>query len=251
MLINNITPVLFKLGSLEIRYYGIIYALGFILTYFFLRYFIKKGKLEGINLKELDDLILYLLVGVVVGARILNFVFYEPAVFFTKPLEILMIWNGGLSFHGGLIGAVVAGFIFSRKKKIKLICLLDALAIPAALGLAFGRIANFTNHELYGPLSNLPWCVKFMLADGLCRHPYQLYASLSHFIMFGLLLYIYFRQKRNGTTFWSFVLIYGGFRVITDIFREEMKYFGLISMGQILSLVMFLIGVAILIKKKS
>ena len=118
MFVNNINPVLLKLGIFEIRYYGIAYALGFIMAYVFLRYFIKKGKLKGIEYKKLDDYIVYLIVGVVLGARIFNFVFYSPSTFWKEPLEILMIWHGGLSFHGGLIGAVTATILFCRKYRI-------------------------------------------------------------------------------------------------------------------------------------
>jgi len=240
MFVNNIDPVLFRLGIFEIRYYGIIFAIGFIIAFFFLKNFIKKGKLD-LNSKKLDDFILYLILGVVIGARFFYFIFYDTSVFWTNPLEIFMVWKGGLSFHGGLIGIVAGVMYFGKKHKIKFFHLADAVSVPAALALAFGRIANFTNQELVGPVTNLPWCVQYTAIDNLCRHPYQLYASLSHFIMFGLLLYIFFRQKKAGTTFWSFVLLYGGFRFITDFFRLELKFFG-ISTGQLLSLIMVIVA---------
>ena len=248
MFTNTINPILFKIGIFEIRYYGIIYSLGFIITYFFLRYYKKKGKLGVINIKKLDDLILYLLIGVVVGARIFSFVFYSPSTFWTNPLEILKIWHGGLSFHGGLIGAVIVLILYSRKHKIKMISILDAIAIPTSLALALGRIANFTNQELYGTLSNLPWCVNFITAEG-CRHPYQIYATISHIILFVILIYVYKKQEKEGTCFWNFVLFYGLFRFVTDFVREEAKIFG-IGMGQFLSLIMALVAIYILIRKR-
>ncbi|MCK5282321.1 MAG: prolipoprotein diacylglyceryl transferase [Nanoarchaeota archaeon] len=249
MFTNNISPVLFKIGIFEIRYYGIIYALGFIIAYLFLRHYIKKDKLEGIKVKQVDDLILYLLIGTVVGARLFNFVFYNPRVFWFDPIEILRIWEGGLSFHGGVIGAIISMSIFSRKYKVRFIDIIDALVIPGSLALALGRIANFTNQELYGTLSNLPWCVKFVAVDGLCRHPYQIYAAISHFILFGILLFIYARQNKEGASFWSFILFYGSFRFFTDFFREEIKFYG-ISMGQFLSLIMVIISLVVLIKRR-
>ena len=249
MFTNTINPIIYKIGIFEIRYYGIIYALGFIIAYFFLRHYIKKGKLKTIDEKGLDDFILYLLIGVVVGARVFNFIFYHPHIFWTDPLEILKLWHGGMSFHGGLIGAVIVIFIFSRKYNASMIPIIDAIAIPASIALALGRIANFTNSELYGTITSLPWCVNFINVIG-CRHPYQIYAAISHIIMFFILFKIYNKQKKNGTTFWSFILLYGAFRFITDFVREEVKIIG-ISTGQLLSISMVIVATIILIKRRN
>ncbi len=247
MIINTIDPVLFSLGPLQIRYYGVIYALGFILAYLFLTYAIRKGRITLTN-KDLDDLFLHLIIGVVVGARLFHFIFYQPQTILNDPLEMLFIWHGGLSFHGGLVGAGLALYFFSRKKKISWISLADALGVPAALALALGRIANFTNHELYGQVTNVPWCVVFATAEG-CRHPYQIYAALSHLLLFAVLLYVYFRQRRNGLTLWTFVFLYGALRFLTDFFRDDPRLLG-ISMGQFLSLVMALVGGYVLVKRR-
>jgi phosphatidylglycerol:prolipoprotein diacylglycerol transferase len=249
MFVNNINPVLLKLGPLQIRYYGIIYALGFLLLYLFLRHYSKE---KGIKIKEkgVEDLVIYFIIGIVIGARLFNFIFYEPYVIFRDPLEILRIWHGGMSFHGGLIGATLALVIFAKKYKVRFMHMADAIVIPTALALALGRIGNFLNQELYGFASNLPWCVIFRAIDNTCRHPYQLYASLSHLIMFIILIFIYKKQKREGATFWSFILLYGSFRVITDIFRYEQKFLGIISTGQMLSLIMAIIAAIILIKRR-
>ncbi|MBD3164798.1 prolipoprotein diacylglyceryl transferase [Candidatus Woesearchaeota archaeon] len=246
MFINNIDPVLFKIGMFEIRYYGLIFVLGFIISYFFLVYFIKKGKLE-LKVKKLDDLFLYLVLGIVIGARLFYVFFYSPEMLFA-PASILRVWEGGLAFHGGLIGAIVAVIFFSRRNKIKVIQVFDALAVPASLSLAFGRIANFTNHELYGYVTNVPWCVVFRTADG-CRHPYQLYAFLSHLIMFSIIIYVYNRQRKEGSSFWAFILVYGAFRFLTDFFKIEYKYFGL-GIGQIASIIMVGLALYAIIKKK-
>jgi phosphatidylglycerol:prolipoprotein diacylglycerol transferase len=250
MFVNNINPVLFKLGIFEIRYYGIAYALGFIIAYFFLRHYIKKGKLKGIEKSKIDDLILYLILGVVLGARLFYFIFYEPIQLLKSPLEFFMTWKGGLSFHGGLIGAIISIFLFCRKNKVHYLHLSDALVIPASLVLALGRIANFTNQELIGPVTNVPWCVQFTAVDSLCRHPYQIYASISHLILFFILIYIYNNQKKEGTSFWSFIFIYGIFRLITDFWKEELIFILGMKMGQILSLAMIVFALAYVIYKR-
>jgi len=246
MIINNINPVLFKIGFLQIRYYGLIYALGFVLAYFFLRYQIKKGRLTLDN-KQLDDLLFYLLIGVVMGSRLFYAIFYSPYLMFTDFLGLFRIWEGGLAFHGGLIGAVIAVYLFSKKYKIKIYDILDAIVVPGILGLALGRIANYTNHELYGYVTNVPWCVMFTDVIG-CRHPYQIYAGITHLIVFGILWFSYSRQKIKGTTFWNFVLFYGIFRFITDFFKVEDKFFGM-GVGQIASIAMIGIASYILLKK--
>ncbi|MDO8480976.1 MAG: prolipoprotein diacylglyceryl transferase [Nanoarchaeota archaeon] len=240
MFVNSIDPVIVHLGPFEVRYYGIIYAFGFVITYLFLRKWSKEGRL-ALNENQLDSLLTWLLVGVVAGARFFEFVFYNPSVFWTDPLEILKVWHGGLSFHGGLIGATAAIWMFSRKHKISMLKLLDAIAIPAILGLALGRIANFTNQELVGPIANVPWCVVFTAVDDTCRHPYQIYASISHLILFFILLKIYKKQTKEGTTFWSFVTGYGVLRFITDFWRVDPRIYG-ISMGQFLSAMMAIVG---------
>lgn len=247
MITNTIDPILFKLGALEIRYYGIIYALGFVIAYLFMAHYIKKGKVKNMNTKKLDDLILYLLIGVVVGSRLFYTIFYPPYLLFTAPLSALKVWEGGLAFHGGLIGVVLVIYLFSKKHKVKKMEILDALVIPTSLALAFGRIANFTNHELYGYVTNVPWCVNFKGVIG-CRHPYQIYAFITHILLFGILILIYKNQKRIGTTFWNFVLFYGVFRFITDFFKVEQKFIGL-GIGQIMSLVM--IGLSIYLLNRS
>src|SRR3989344_8231110 len=249
MFINSIDPVLLHLGPLEVRYYGIIYALGFVIAYLFLRKWSKEGKLP-LDAKQIDDLLVYLLVGVVAGARFFEIVFYRPWLFWTDPLEIFMVWHGGLSFHGGLIGAIVSMWLFTRRRKIHMMPLFDALVVPAILGLALGRIANFTNSELFGPATNVPWCVVFTSADMICRHPYQIYAMLSHLLLFFILLYVYKKQKKEGTTFWSFILGYGILRFITDFWKVETKFFGF-GMGQILSVAMVVIGLIALWKRRT
>src|SRR3989338_5485905 len=160
MFYNNINPALFHIGPFEIRYYGIIYALGFILAYFFVYHLAKKRNLN-LTKDDVADLIFYLIIGTVAGARLFEIIFYEPAYYLANPLEMPAIWHGGLSFHGGLVGAILAAVLFCKKKKVHFYDLADIVVIPLAFALFLGRIANFINGEIVGRVTNLPWCVKF------------------------------------------------------------------------------------------
>ena len=162
MFIHNINPILLKLGPLELRYYGLVYVLGFIATFFYLKYLIKNKKLK-LSHDQLSDLLFYLILGVIFGGRLFYILIYNLRHYLNNPLEIFAVWNGGMSFHGALIGLIVILYYFSKKEKIKFYMLADNIVIPATLFLFFGRIANFINGELYGrPCSpELPWAVKF------------------------------------------------------------------------------------------
>jgi phosphatidylglycerol:prolipoprotein diacylglycerol transferase len=245
MFYNNIDPVLFNLGPLEIRYYGIIYALGFVITYFFLLYFVRIGKLK---LKEEDvgDLLLYLLIGVVVGARLFEVLFYNLPFFLENPLEIFMLWHGGLSFHGGLVGAAVVVFVFCKKRKVKFYDIADATVFPVALALMLGRFGNFINSELYGKVTSVPWCVKFKDVDG-CRHPSQIYESFKNLVIFGVLWFMKdkkFNGKKlpSGFFFWSFVLLYAVLRFVIEFVKQPTVQVGIFTMGQVLCMAMFVVG---------
>ena len=258
MFIHNINPVLLTLGPFEIRYYGLVYILGFLAAYFLLRDSVKKGRLK-ISMESLDEYLVMLIVGVIVGARIFEVIFFSPGYYIANPWEIVMIWKGGLSFHGGLVGAILMTRIFSKKHKIHFYDLADILVIPAALALAFGRIANFINGEHYGRIADAartPWCVVFSKVDGYCRHPSQLYESLKNFVIFGFLLLfrnIHERRKKHlksGTLFWTFVLLYGILRFIVNFYRDDAVLLW-ISMGQFLSLLMVIVAAISLIRINS
>nr|MCK4930250.1 prolipoprotein diacylglyceryl transferase [Nanoarchaeota archaeon] len=242
MFFHNINPVLVSIGPLEIRYYGLVYAIGFIITYFLLRSLAKKGRIKNFTPDKADVFTLYLILGAIIGARLLLFVFYYPKTFITNPLEVLMIWQGGMSFHGGLIGAVVAGLIFCRKYKVKFYKLADFLMLPLAFFLFIGRIANFINGELVGIKTNMPWCVVFKDYDG-CRHPSQLYEALKNLVIFFTLLFLYTKKKlKDGIIFWGFVLMYGVLRFIVTFWREDLRVLGL-SISQYLNILMVIVSV--------
>ena len=257
MFIHNIDPILVTIGPIAIRYYGLIYALGFLVSYLFLR---KEKKFLKLNEEQIDSLFLYIMIGTVIGARVLDFVFYNPSIMFTDPIEILKVWHGGLSFHGGLIGLVVALFLYSKKHKIAIYKITDTLVIPASFVLFLGRIANFINGELFGTISNLSWAVNFHGEKGITgnliyRHPSQIYESLKNFFNFAVLFIIRNHENKNhsykpGFRTWSFIFLYGILRAFTNIWREDIRtVFGILSTGQFLSLIMAIIAVYFLYSK--
>ncbi len=244
MFYNNIDPTLLRIGPLEVRYYGIIYALGFILAYFFITYLAKQRDLE-LTKENTLDLLFYLVIGTIIGARIFEVLIYNPAYYLQNPMNILAIWHGGLSFHGGLVGATISTIIYCRKRKIPFYDIADIAVIPLAFGLFLGRIANFINGELVGRITDLPWCVKFKNHEG-CRHPSQLYESLKNLIIFSTLWTIKDKKLKKGTLFWAFVIMYSTLRFAIEFVRAPDPQIGFIlglTMGQWLNIVMFIIGV--------
>lgn len=249
MYVHNLSPVLFNLGPLQLRYYGLMYVLGFLFVYFVLDYFIKKGRL-GITKNDLSDLMSYLIIGVIVFARLFYILFYNLGYYLSNPLEILMLWHGGLSFHGGLVGAVIAGLVFCRIKKVKFYDLADVVVIPLGVALFLGRVGNFINGELYGRITDLPWAVKFQGVEGY-RHPSQLYEAGKNLILFFTQWSIKDKQLPSGFRFWLFVVMYSSLRFSIEFFREPDVQIGFIyglTLGQWINLVMFTIGLIFFVK---
>jgi len=255
MFFNNIDPVMLRLGPLEMRYYGLIYVIGFVLSYFMIYHLAKKKEL-GLGKEDVADLIFYELIGVIIGARLFYIIFYNFSYYFQNPLEIFALWHGGLSFHGGLTGAIAAAYVFSKRKKIDILEIADIVVIPSAIALALGRIGNFLNGELVGRITNVPWAVKFKDYEGF-RHPSQLYESAKNFLIFGALWYMKDRKLRKGTLFLTFVMMYSVLRFFIEFFREPDQQLGFIifnlTMGQILNIVMFAAAVFFMLRiyKKS
>jgi len=239
MFINTLNPTLLKLGIFEIRWYGLVYVLGFIIVYWMLY---RKRKELKITVQQIDNLIIAIFIGLLVGARIFNFLFEEPSIFIRDPLEILKIWHGGMSFFGALFGMFIASFYYIKKIKLDWKKFADIIVIAGTIALIFGRIANFINGELVGIPSNLPWCVIFPYIDNICRHPYQIYASISHIILLGFLLFVNkIKDRKDGAVFFTFVIGYPILRFLTDFFREDPRFFGL-TVWQYLSVFTFFIG---------
>lgn len=241
----NFNPELFHIGNFSIRYYGLIYVLGFIILFFYLNHLRKKQKLE-LNKYKIYDLIIYLILGVISGSRLFEVLFWNPSYYFSNPLQIIAIWNGGMSFHGGLIGALIAGYYFSKKNKISLAKLADIIIIPATFALSLGRMGNLFNSELYGTITNIPWCFNFSDVEG-CRHPYQIYGALKRFLVFCILILMNRKDHKPGFIFWNAMLLLAIGRFILDFFREDLRWLGL-SLGQYLSIGIILISGYILLK---
>ncbi|MBI2208641.1 prolipoprotein diacylglyceryl transferase [Candidatus Woesearchaeota archaeon] len=245
MFIHNIDPVLLELGPFQIRYYGLFFVLGFVIAYFILNYLVKKREIK-LTKDDIADFLLHIIIGTVLGARLLYVLVYNLPFYLQNPFEIIAIWHGGLSFHGGFIGAAIAGFYFCRKKKIEFYTMADMIVIPLALGLALGRLGNFTNGELYGRVTDAAWAVKFPDAEGF-RHPSQIYEALKNLVIFFTLWFIKNKNLPKGFMFWLFVVMYSALRFIVEFFRQPDEQLGFIigflSMGQILSVIMFLVGI--------
>jgi len=246
MLVNNLNPIIFSIGSLEVRYYGVIYALGFVISYFFLKYFAKKGQIN-LTEEQISDILFYNILGVVIGARIFTVLFWDPSYYLANPLKIFAVWQGGLSFHGAVVGAILVTYYYAKKHKIPVMKLFDLIAIPAAIATALGRLGNYFNSELYGPRTNAPWCIVFKRVDDACRHPYQLYSALKRTILFGILFFLNERKHKDGFIFWNFIFWFGLGRFIIDFWRVDQIYFGL-STGQWLSIAMILGGAYVLLR---
>ena len=261
MFTHNLDPVLFNYGLISIRWYSLAYIFGILIGWWYGKSLILKKdniKQDNFNLKSFDDLITYLIISIVVGGRIGYVLFYNPEYYFNNFLDIFKIWEGGMSFHGALIGVVIATYYFSNSKKrsLKSFSLLDIIACVTPLGLFFGRIANFINGELVGKVTNVSWSVIFPSVDLQPRHPSQLYeAFFEGLLLFIIMIAIIFRKNyKIGTCSFMFLILYGFFRIFCEFFREpdiQVGYlFNLLSMGTLLSIAMVISGIAIFFIKK-
>lgn len=249
MIQYNMNPTLLNLGQLQIRYYGLFYVLGFILAYFILIHLSKQRKIK-FSKQKIEDLLVYLGIAGILGARLGYILIYNLEYYLSNPGEILAVWHGGLSFHGAFIGALIGIYLFARKNKMDYLMLLDLTAIPFALALALGRIGNFINGELFGKVTNLPWCVKF---DDFCRHPSQLYESAKNLVIFFTLWELKNKKMRKGMLATIFILMYSVLRFIIEFFREPDSQIGYIynlTIGQWLCIAMLVFGIILYIKIK-
>ena len=254
MFINNFDPVAFEFFSLEIRWYSLAYIIGIVLGWLYC----KKKLIADQNILNLfDDFITYLIVGVILGGRLGYVFFYNLKYYLENPIEILMVWNGGMSFHGGLIGVIIASKLFSNQHRIDQFILLDLVALSAPIGIFFGRVANFINSELYGRATDLPWSVQFILIDNIKRHPSQLYEAFFEGIILFLLLRYFFKKNyldSPGKISALFLIFYSLFRFFVEFFRTPDPQIGYLvlnlTLGQLIS-VLFLVTGALLFYLKS
>ena len=250
-------PVAISVGPLAIRWYGLMYLLAFFQFWWLGRRCIESQpwlKRSGWTVAQLDDLLFYGVIGVILGGRLGQIVFYEPAHYLAHPFEILAVWKGGMSFHGGLLGVLFAMALYARKTKRSWLEVTDFIAPLVPLGLAAGRIGNFINGELWGRVADpqLPWAMIFPYVDHFPRHPSQLYQAGLEGILLFLILWIYSRRTRpRGCVSGAFLIGYGAFRFVAEFFRTpDAGVFGqseVISMGQWLSLPMVLAGVGLIL----
>ena len=252
MFINNFDPIAFSILSIDIRWYSLSYIFGILLGWFYSKRLIIS---DNNVIKVFDDFLTYLIIGIIIGGRVGYVLFYNVKYYLNNLLEIFFIWEGGMSFHGGLIGVIIATYIFGKRYRVNKLILLDCVAITAPIGIFFGRVSNFVNGELVGKTTSVPWGFVFPNIDNNTRHPSQLYeAFLEGIILFLIMNLIFFNKKyKNGICSFLFLIFYGIFRIISEFFREpdiQIGYiFGQISMGILLSSFMILIGLILTLKR--
>ena len=248
MFINNFDPVAIEIFSLEIRWYSLAYIVGILLGW----YLAKKVFINNSIKDGFDDYVTYAIIGLILGGRLGYVLFYNLDHYLNNFLDILKIWQGGMSFHGGMLGIIISSILFSKKDNEEVFKYLDIIALVSPIGIFFGRIANFINSELYGLETSVPWAVKFMQIDSLYRHPSQLYeAVFEGIILFLILIYFWTKDslKTPGKLSALFLIFYSIFRFIVEYFRlpdEQLGYLILnLTMGQLLSFLFFTTGLSL------
>ena len=247
MFINNFDPVAFQIISFEIRWYSLAYILGIVIGWLLCKkIFIQKSDIN----EKFDDFVTYLIIAIIVGGRLGYVIFYNFDYYLTNIFEIFKVWQGGMSFHGGLFGIIIASIIFAKKNHQNPFLYMDQISLVAPIGIFFGRIANFINSELYGLPTDVPWSVKFIQIDNFSRHPSQLYEAILEGVILFLIL-IYFRKKdylkKPGSISGLFLIFYSIFRIFVEFFRVPDEQLGYLifdlSMGQIISMIFLMIGI--------
>ncbi len=258
----NLSPIVFEWGPLVVRWYALAYVAGLLFAAWYIKRLVSTPRLWGANrptltVSQVDDLFLWFMLGVIGGGRLGYVLFYKPLHYFANPLEIFKTWDGGMSFHGGFLGVVLACLIYGRRHGMGLDRLLDLGAAATPVGLGLGRVANFINAELWGRVSDMPWAVMFP-GDNFGRHPSQLYEALLE----GLLLFLVIRLathrwgalKHPGRASGLYALIYGLSRIFVEFFREpdqHLGYFaGYFTMGMALSLPLVAVGIWLLLRSR-
>ena len=258
MLIHpEIDPIAVQIGPLAVRWYGLMYLAAFVMFLLLGRYRARQQILKGWKPADLDDLLLYGILGVVLGGRIGYCLFYKPGYYLANPLEIFAVWQGGMSFHGGLLGVLFAMWLYGRRTERPFWRVMDFIAPLVPPGLGAGRMGNFINAELPGRAADpsLPWAMVFPHVDQIPRHPSQLYQFLAEGVVLFLLVWLFSRKSRpDGRVAGMFALGYGALRFTTEFFREPDSFLGFLSlgltMGQWLCVPLMLIGVWLLVRRR-
>ena len=243
-----IDPVIIEIGPFALRWYALAYIAGLLAGWRYVLRLADRG-IGGMTRKDVDDFLVWATVGIIIGGRLGYALFYNPAYFAAHPQEILAIWRGGMSFHGGLAGVIVAVILFSYRRGLGLMAVGDAIACAGPIGLFFGRLANFVNGELYGRPSDLPWAMAFPAGGPLPRHPSQIYEALLEGLLLFVLLWALSRTslaRRPGFLTGVFLTGYAGARAFAELFRQPDAHIGFLvsgaTMGQLLSLPVLLLG---------
>ncbi len=246
MFINNFDPVAFQIMSFEIRWYSLAYIIGIVFGWLLCKkIFIQKSDIS----EKFDDFVTYLIIGIIVGGRLGYVIFYNFDYYISNIFDIFKFWKGGMSFHGGLLGIIIASILFAKKNNQNPLLYMDQVALVAPIGIFFGRIANFINSELYGIPTDVSWSVIFIQIDNLSRHPSQLYEAVLEGVILFIIL-IYFRKedylKKPGLISGLFLIFYSIFRFFVEFFRVPDEHLGYLifdlSMGQVISVIFLMIG---------
>jgi phosphatidylglycerol:prolipoprotein diacylglycerol transferase len=255
MFINNFDPVAIQIFSIEIRWYSLAYIFGILIGWLYCKKILIKDK----NISKLfDDLISYLIIGIILGGRLGYVIFYNLEYFLSNPIEILMIWHGGMSFHGGLLGVLASTIIYAKKHNVNKFIFLDLIAGSAPIGIFLGRIANFVNSELYGRETNILWSVIFTKIDNITRHPSQVYEALLEGVILFFILFFFIKKNyllKPGLISSLFLIFYSLFRFLVEFFRVPDEQVGFIylnlTIGQIISLIFLSFGFYLFFIKKN
>jgi prolipoprotein diacylglyceryl transferase len=245
----DIDPVLFRIGPLQLRYYGLCFGLTILLGFHLLN---GRFRERGYPIELATGFLLYALIGLLAGARLAHCIFYQPAYYLRHPLDIFKIWEGGIASHGGAVGMTIATILFARNYRIPFWVLGDCLVFAAALGAGLVRIGNFFNSEIIGRVTTVPWAVRFLRRDGRLRHPSQIYEAIGAFVILALLLILNRKRKDLKPGFLSgvFLVSYFSFRFVIEFFKEfqVLKPSSPLTMGQYLSIPFILFGIIVLVR---
>lgn len=261
----DLDPIIVSIGPFDVRWYGLSYVAGILLGWYYAKWLLSRAHFwqtaqAPLSQKDIDDFVLWAAVGIVAGGRLGYILFYDFSTILSNPARMFQVWNGGMSFHGGLIGTLLAMIMFAKLRKINVWSLFDITCAAAPIGIFFGRIANFINGELWGKLANVPWAFIFPTGGPFPRHPSQLYeAALEGLLLFIILLVMaaQFEQlKRPGTIAGVFLIGYGAARIFVEFFRQPDEHIGYVlggwlTMGMILSLPLLAVGALAMVKART
>lgn len=260
----NLDPIIFSIGPIDVRWYGLSYVVGILLGWYYAKFALSQNRLwpndqAPMTQKDIDDFVLWAAAGIVVGGRLGYIIFYDFAAILHSPMRIFQVWNGGMSFHGGLLGTLVSMTIFAYLRKIKIWSLFDITCAAAPIGLFFGRIANFINGELWGKLTSVPWAFIFPSGGPFPRHPSQLYEAalegLFLFLFLALLVFKFKSFKWPGFIAGMFLTLYASARIFVEFFREPDAHIGYLfsgwlTMGMLLSTPLLAVGLATMLRAR-